>query len=213
MAKSRLIFKGGIRPRDPEKMGEEFRAQLEKESGERRKVMAKPGALGLPQLLEQRRLEYGITDGAFAMQPFNDNVLVAQLYRNADECFEGTRIIMTAQAREREREQTPQGIIVAAGLCALDSLRMNGIDLGHIVGFMRMAPWRIETDMIGGKYDEVLVLRVADILGSVDLADMLRKGDMSTVFDQDQYEHHYEDADGNLWKPQQSPAFIPDNRS
>lgn len=179
--------------------------------GDRANVMAKPGALGLPKLLEERRLKYGITDSAFSMQPYHDTVLVYQLSRMQGETFGDGPILMPDTSKKREHESTPQGVVVAAGLCALDSLRMNAMDLGHVVAFCRVAPWRMETDKVNGKWEQVLVFRVADIVGSLDLAKNLRSGDMAVGFDKDAYEHFYHNEEtGENWHPQRDSAYQPD---
>lgn len=213
MVKSRLVHKGAATEAELERLDPVLRAEVLKLDAERKSRMSPEGELGLPALLEKRRLEYGITDGAFAVQPYNDTVLVYQISRMQGETFGDSSIIMPDVVKKKEHEGTPQGIVVAAGLQALDSLRMNGMDLGHVVAFCRVAPWRIETDKIGGRYDEILVFRVGDVVGSVDLADSLRDGTMEVRFDQEKYEHYYHDPETGVdWHPQRDTAYVP-NRS
>lgn len=177
----------------------------------RKPLMSAKGKLGLPKLLDERRLKYGITDGAFAFQPYNDSVVIHQLSRVQGETFAGSSILMSDKQKEREREGTPQGVIVAAGLCGLDGLRMNGMDLGHIVAFQRVAPWRVQTDLIGGNWEQVLIMRIADIVGSLDLVQNLRSGKMKVSFDKERYEHIYENTEtGEIWHPSKNPAFQPE---
>lgn len=210
MARSRLVHKGKFTAEALENASPEFVKRLASEREARLAHMSPPEVLKLPPLLEQRRQEEGITDGAFSVQCMGDNVIVYQISRAKSETFEGTAILMAESTRKREAEQTPQGIIVGAGLSALDTLRMNGIDLGHVVTFCRVAPWRIETDPVEGKWDEVLLFQVGDIVGSVDLADSLREGRMRVRFDPEAYEHVYEDENGDVWHPRRSPSPEPD---
>jgi co-chaperonin GroES (HSP10) len=189
---------------------EELRKTLQAEFKERKKLMSDD--LFLPPLLEERRQEFGITDGAFALAPFDDRILLYQVSRHKDETHTGTSILMAPTTREREEKQTPQGIVVAAGAKALDSLRCNGIDLGHMVMFLRIAPWRFVTDNVQGKDEEVIVLRVGDIVGSIDLQDQLRKGEVKVVFDKERYEHAYQDTKTNdVWYPQSVDPLIPED--
>lgn len=208
MSRARLVFKHSLDQKELDKMDPKLLEACKKIDAEKSSKMSPRGSLGLNDLLEERRFDYGITDGAFCVQPLMDQVLIYQISRNHTGVYEGTSIIMTSNAVRREQEQTPQGIIVAAGARALDTLRMNGIDLGHVVVFCRMSPWRVQTDSIGSKWEEVLVMQVGDIVGSVDLAEMLRSEEVKLVFNEEVYEHQYIDKDGNIWKPAKSPSFI-----
>lgn len=142
-----------------------------------RKRMSPAGALGLPELLDQRRLEYGITDGAFAGAVLFDRVYVFQI---SDSDHEGgffgkdSRIVTPDQTRDRLKHEAPRGILIGAGLRALDILRSHGVDLGHIVHFINSQPWRLYVDMIAGKRIPVLPMNAGDILDSEDLARELR---------------------------------------
>ena len=206
--RARLAFKHSLDPKELEKMDPSLLVECKKLDAEKESKMSPKDSLGLNERMEERRWDYGITDGAFCVQPLMDQVLIYQISRNHTGVYEGTSIIMTSSAVRREQEQTPQGIIVAAGARALDTLRMNGIDIGHVVVFCRVAPWRIQTDSIGSKWEEVLVMEVGDIVGSVDLAEMLRSEEIKLVFNEEMYEHQYVDKDGNIWKPSKSPSFI-----
>ena len=130
--------------------------------------MAPPGTFGLPPLLEQRRLEYLIPNGAFAQRAIYDRMLLWQIpyYR---ERYGDTRIMMSEQGKERNKNEAPRGIIVSAGLQALDVLHDHGSGLGNIVKFIRLAPWRLPCDMIGGKEEYPLILRAGDLIADEDL--------------------------------------------
>lgn len=200
---------GQLTDKEEEDLDPTLRKQLQEEAKERKSMMSKD--LGLPELLEARRQEFGITDGAFALAPIADRILVYQISRHKEETFKGTGIIMPDTVKSREKKQTPQGIIVAAGAKALDELRCNGIDLGHMVAFLRIAPWRIETDTVKGTAEDLMVFRVGDIIGSVDLQDQIRKGIIKVVFDKEAYEHAYLDTrTGESWHPQTVDPAIPE---
>lgn len=147
-----------------------------------KKHMAEPGALGLPKLLESRRLEYGIVDNAFAQEAVYDRLYVWQIPRVSGETYEGTSILRPDSGHDRERHQTPRGILVSAGMRALDNLRSNGIDLGHIVNFIRSSPWRMPIGSINGvEIPPLMVMRDGDLVSSEDLASARRKGDVTTA--------------------------------
>lgn len=164
----------------------------------------KPGVFGLPPLLEERRLEYGIPDGAFKMQAVYNRILLWQIPDDDSETYKGTSIIMTSRAQERERDIAPRGIIISAGLSALDYLRSNGMDLGHIVSFVRLSPYEWRCDIVStGIPQECKILQAGDIIGSEDLAANLRSGKtvLKTVQSNGLDIHAYE-ADGQTTIPQ-----------
>lgn len=181
------------------------RQQAENASIDLTKHMATPGALNLPPLLEQRRLEYGLPDHLFDAQATFGFVLVYQITRLASETYGDSVIVRTQQNMDREAKEAPRGIIISAGLDALDKLRSNGVDLGHIVLFSRSIPYRASMGIAGLKEQYLLVLQVGDIFASEDAAEaILDRGakvaistDETTQFDY----HYYQGTDGKLWKP------------
>lgn len=138
-----------------------------------RAKMSPPGTLNLPPLLEQRRLQYGITDGAFRLFPLGERVVVWQM-PTAEASSGG--IIKPQMTRDREQAQSPRCILVGAGLAARDILASNGIELGHIVLTIAYAPLRLEADEINGRSTYVLPMNCGDLVGSEDAAEALRKG-------------------------------------
>lgn len=165
------------------------------------KHIAPPTALGLPALLEKRRLEYGIVDNAFEQEALFDRIYVWQIPRSGGETFEGTSIIRPPTSRQSDEDSCPRGIVVSAGLKALDNLRSNGVDLGHIVNFVRLAPWRMPIGNVNGvEIPPLLVLRDGDLISSEDLATMRRKGLVKTlrVKDGAKLEHRLQGANGEV---------------
>ena len=139
----------------------------------RKAALAAPGSLGLPPLLEERRLQYLIPNGAFAQRALYDRMLVYQI-AYYQERYGDTRILMSDEGKSRNKNEAPRGVIVSAGLQALDVLHDHGSGLGHIVKFIRLAPWRLPCDMIGGKEEELLILRCGDLIADEDLEAKLR---------------------------------------
>lgn len=173
------------------------------------------GKLGLSDLLDARRIEYAIPDELFAEQACFDRIFAFQVrLHNRDKAGDESKIILTQQGMQRELESAPYGIILSAGLPALDELRSNGIDVGHIVGFIREAPWRKPMAIIDGVEFYALLLRVGDITGSVDLATAIKNGECKV--EMREYtsddgtitrEHVFVDSDGKTWNP--TVPFIP----
>lgn len=178
----------------------------ERRSEVMRKRMSPRGALGLPKLLDERRLEYGITDGAFDRQATFDRVYIWQIAMQKGDKFEADSLIhMPESVQQREKNKAPQGIIISAGLTALDHLRSHGLDLGHKVLFCHAAPYHIRYDTVLGLEQHLIVLLAGDIIGSEDLATNLRKRDVRYIArrneSNDVVEHVYVDGEGRPWIP------------
>lgn len=144
----------------------------------------------LPKLLNKKRLEYGITDGAFEFQPAFDRVYVFQVSQVDISKTDGG-IIRPDQAKRRELESAPQGILVAAGLVALDQLKSHGIELGHLVTLLRYAPYRIRYDILNGKDKYLTIMQAGDIVGSKELGDEIAAGRTRVEYDEATGRHCY----------------------
>lgn len=158
---------------------EQWKQTLEEAAKEANAVAANVSPPGffpqLPKLLDDRRKEYGLIDAMFACQPIFDCVWVYQFELNMGESFvPGGVIVKSETSKSRERNTSSRGILVGAGLAALDSLKSHGVELGHIVRFIKLAPFKIPVGYADGREIHVLQMRVGDILGSEDLAQMLR---------------------------------------
>jgi len=166
-------------------------------------LISPKGTLGLPELLDRRRLQHGIPDRAFEAQAMFDRIYVWQIWVHQEETFvPGGAIVQPANYRESDLRENPQGIILSAGLGALDHLRSNGADLGHHVNILHVQPWRIP---VGIKDSEgVLVLQTGDVSGSLDLRKALRRGKCRITVrmnEHGQRVHLYEDEQGQVWDP------------
>lgn len=139
-------------------------------------------SLRLPPLLEKRRKEFNIPDGAFRKAAKFDRCFIWQIADYEGDFFKGTGIVMPETAKKRGLTQAPRGVLVSAGLQALDFLVTNGCPgLGAIIGFVRLSPWRMPVDIVDGKEVEVCVTRATDIVGDEDLAAMLATGTAEIV--------------------------------
>jgi len=174
--------------------------QMLKDNEDLKASMSPAGALNLPPLLDARRLEYGLPDSAFSVQASFETVYVWQIpIYSGDTYSASSAIIKPDSAKAREAKESPRGIIVSAGLSALDSLRSHGMDVGHIVTIIKLAPYRVYFDIRGGKQDNLLDLRAGDVHGSLDTAELLRAGKLKVVsgYTKDGgFNHHYVNAEG-----------------
>jgi hypothetical protein len=166
--------------------------------------MSPPGALNLPELLEKRRLEYGLVDEMFKLTALYDRIWVWQMDTdwNRQETFvPGGKILKTESAKNRGRKEAPVGIVVAAGQGARDQMRAHGCDLGHKVAFIRLSPWEMPIALVGTKEVKVMMMRAGDLLGSFDLAESLIAKRSRIELDEQTGQHVYVDEGGRRWLP------------
>ena len=162
------------------------------------------GYYNIPPLLDERRFQYAIPNGAFEQFPVFDKVYVHQIPTTERQTYSaGGSIIMPEARQAYERNTAPRGIIVSAGLQALDSLRSTGIDLGHIIRFKKFSPFIQTVDEIDGHELQVMVIRDGDIVASEDLAKAYHQKLVSIINvaeDAHGYDHRFarESKDGEL---------------
>jgi hypothetical protein len=133
--------------------------------------LAPRGTFNIPDLLDERRFEYGIHNGCFEHFPLYDKVYIWQLNMTERRTYSEGGAILKPDARiAHDRNTAPRGIIVAAGLQALDSLRSSGCDIGHIVRFKKFSPFMQPIGEVKGVVLDVMVIRDGDIVSSEDLA-------------------------------------------
>lgn len=169
------------------------------------------GSLNLPPLLDARRLEYRIAAGAFMYTPMWDYVKVMQLEFDPshETMIAGSTIVRPAAHSAAHKRMSYVGILVGAGLGALDRLRSEGVDLGHIVRFVRHTVAQTKVDELRtpeGRPVEFFTvdLHVGDIRESMDLAEALREGrcKRDVVEHEDgRREHVFVDEAGKVWRP------------
>lgn len=151
--------------------------------------------LGLPPLLESRRLSHAMPDECFAHQAMFDRILLWQIASIENERVgKDSLIIAPETTQKREKEGNPRGVIVSAGLGAMDVIRSNGMDLGHIVGFVYLAPFKRPVVNIEGHWFSLIVLSVGDILDSEDTRAAIASGRIETRYDQGTGKHYYYDT-------------------
>lgn len=166
------------------------------------------------KLLNERRLErhtsgaskYMLINEYFESQPVYDRVFVAQVSRHKTETVGDGKIIMPDVVQMREEQQACLGIIVGAGLKALDELASHGMAPGHLVHFVRNLVFRIPVATIGGKDFWLLVLEAGDIVGSCDLALNIKERRVRTIpkkLEDGSVQHVHCDENGEIWVPQE----------
>jgi hypothetical protein len=167
--------------------------------------MSPKGTRGLPKKLDDARFEHGITDGAFKRQACFERVFVWQIPMQKGDTYDGGLIKMAESTQQRERNKAPYGVIISAGLKAMDILTSNGLGLGHTVLFCHAAPYHIRYDVIDGVEQHLIVLMAGDIIGGEDLATDLmtrRVRIMQNPKQTDYPEHGLVDENGKWLMPQ-----------
>lgn len=171
-----------------------------------KKHISPAGALGLPPLLDERRLKYGIPDEVFVATCMYEFIHIYQIDLIENETAGADSLIIRTEAtRDRNIKEAHRGVIVGAGLSALDIGISNGWALGHIVNFIQLAPYRQRMVTIRGKDWHVLCLRAGDIRSSEDTQALLRSGAIRLAVVKDangRPEHRYVyTSTGELWTP------------
>ena len=141
----------------------------------------------MSKLAERRKL-YGIPELPYL--PANKVVLV---FRIPDE----EKTAGGLYVPETNREPKPMGVLVGAGLAALDIMKDHLIEVGDIVWFGKFAGWEHEVQRIAeGKGEQILQLKVDELLGSVDALERL-EATHSIAYNDTLGEHYYEVRNGN----------------
>jgi hypothetical protein len=127
-------------------------------------------------LLESRLKEFGIQPCPY--QPAFDRVVVYKLPddMSARDTYSKSGVIVKPDnVRARDKDVTPRGVLIGAGIGAMDYLRSNAIELGHIVWIVRLSPWQhvVEVDE-NGREVGMAFLHAADIVGSEDLLQAIK---------------------------------------
>jgi hypothetical protein len=106
----------------------------------------------------------------------------------------GGVIVKPEAKRSDEQKISARGVIVGAGLSALDVMKSHGIELGHIVWVARLSPWRHVIERTEKGDVEMLFMRVGDIVGSEDTLAAVEDGSLEVVVN-DQDQHVYRGAE------------------
>lgn len=152
--------------------------------------------LRIPPLLEEMRQKHLIPTGAFACAPVFDWVNIYQIGQEDKvelyQTFAGSNIVMPENVRAAKKDEACRGVLVGAGPRALDYLRTNGIDLGHIVRFCKFTPFRLLADVVMQREIWILALRCESIEGSETLEQERRAKLANIVWDSTHQMHFVE---------------------
>ena len=157
----------------------------------------------MTDLLKQRIKQFKIPQGALDGQAVFLRVHVWQIAdgdngESEDEkFFKGTNILKPQAVQSNDRARAPRGVLISAGLEAMDFLVSNGMQLGDIVWFTRVSPWRRPVDGDGVKTTEIVILYASDIIASETLAERIRNG--AKYAQAKDGGHEFIDADGKSW--------------
>jgi hypothetical protein len=140
-----------------------------------RRTLKPLGTYNIPDLLDKRRFEYLIPNGAFESYPVFDKCYIWQIsmLNGRNTYKEGGKILKPDNELAREKNTAPRGILISAGLKAMDALYSTGVEIGHIVRFKKFSPFIMPVGEIEGKELAVMVIRDGDVEASEDLANSL----------------------------------------
>lgn len=182
---------------DHELLDAEKRTKLIKEK------MSPPGALHLPPLLDANRLKYGIPDAFFRSQAAFDRIYVFPLDPEDEDGdkIKGTNLFKPKVTKLRDKQEGNRGVLISAGLTAMDRLMSHGIELGHVVTTNKNVPFARRCEEILGVPMFFLVMRDGDLAGSETLAEELLAGKKRVVEVRDEsgYEHQIAENDNGAW--------------
>jgi len=137
--------------------------------------MSPPGALRLPEKLEAARLKHGIPDGFFRACAGFDRIFVFPLDPfDQDEKIPGSMLYRPQITKQKDLQEGFRGVLISAGLTAMDRLMSHGYELGDIVMTNKNVPFARRVELLEGEPMFVLVMRDGDLAGNETLqADIL----------------------------------------
>lgn len=141
------------------------------------------------ELLNRKIEKYDIPRPHY--QPVFDRCLVFQVNTVEKDDFatvvsEATgkevKLYRPEETKDRERRTSPRGVLVAAGMKALEILHGHGINVGDTVWFARFSPWAHEINASSKVFN---VIRAGEISGSEELMDKFEQGEAKHVIEDD----------------------------
>lgn len=125
-------------------------------------------------------------------QPVYDRVFVAPLdsYGQPDKTVGG--IVIAEQSKRRLAAQV--GLLLAAGVKALEELYSHGVELGDIVMMARFSHWE-RGYLAQNREHRIYILQAGEIVGSEDLKTRIDQGDIWMEMDASTGEASFHDRD------------------
>lgn len=174
-----------------------------KRTAEIKERMSPPGALGLPPALEAQRLKYGIPDGAFRSQALWDRIHVFPIDHEEGEAVEKTAggIYKPNTRKLRDKQEGNRGVLISAGLAAMDRLMSYGVELGDVVITNKNCPFARRCEELSTEWMYYLVMREADLASDETLLERMRAGEQQIVDagGEDGYNHQLAANDNGSW--------------
>jgi hypothetical protein len=146
-----------------------------------REKMSPPEVLKLPAKLEAARQKHGIPDGFFRTCAGFDRIFVFPLDAFDDErkeapTFPGSSIYRPEITQRKDQQEGYRGVLISAGLTAMDRLMSHGYELGDIVMTNKNVPFARRVEQLEGFDMFVLVMRDGDLAGNETLQEDIRAG-------------------------------------
>lgn len=176
--------------------------------------MSPPGALHLPEKLEAARLKHGIPDGFFRVAAGFDRIFVFPIDPfDADEKMPHSAIYRPELTKQKDLQEGYRGVLISAGLTAMDRLMSHGYELGDVVMTNKNVPFARRMELIEGKPMFVLVMRDGDLAGNETLQADILAGKRRVVDAGDgKYEHQIGTVldDGTVGVSKKQSVYVQD---
>ena len=165
----------------PEEAGSRMNRDISEGVRDEIKRTIKPAGYykGLTPLVDARRLEFGMANCYFHKQPTFDHVFVYQITEDGEEeeTIGPSGIIVKPQQRiASDRQRSCRGVLISAGLQAMEQLASHDVQLGDLVTYLHMSPWCMKVGEVLGQAQTVMVLRAGNIVANEGTAARLHDG-------------------------------------
>jgi hypothetical protein len=128
-------------------------------------------------LLEKRVKEYDIPSWPGEAQ--FERIIVFQIPAEADAQEKIGSLFVPQKTRDAQLAKSPRGIVVSAGLKALDIMYSHGMELGEMIWLASWSPFRVQTEVkSGGATVEFFFMSVGDIILSEDMKARFASGEV-----------------------------------
>lgn len=115
-------------------------------------------------VLDEKIKKYEIPKWPY--QPAFDRCLIYQIPTVEADTFKDSVLVKPEITKQREKQTSPRGVLVAAGQKARSILESHGIFIGHTVWFARFTLYKHEFDASNKSF---ATIRAAEINGSEEL--------------------------------------------
>lgn len=180
-----------------------------------RAKMSPPEELKLPPKLEAARQKWGIPDGFFKYAAGFDRIFVFPVDPfDQDERLPGSFLFRAQTTKQKDLQEGYRGVLISAGLTAMDRLMGHGYELGDIVMTNKNVPFARRMELLEGEPMFVLVMRDGDLAGNETLQEDIRAGKRRVVDvgGPDAYSHQVAErnADGDWTYAKKQSVYIND---